>query len=63
MSPNLEPTPPPEERSRIYLLVIFDGIEERLEAGEIDIKDAELKRTEAYEFAVHNIGIPRFEDE
>ena len=49
------------EASRAYLDTAFADIELRLEAGEFDIKEAELLRTEEYEWAVENIGVPRYE--
>lgn len=52
----------PCEASRAYLDTRFEDIEHRLEDGEIDIKQAELLRTEEYEWAVKNIAVPRYDD-
>lgn len=52
----------PRDASRAYLDGEFNRIEQRLEDGEIDVREAELDRTEAYEWALHNIGIPRYDD-
>lgn len=59
---NLEPRIDPREASRAYLESQFTTIEHRLEDGEIDIKQAELLRTEEYDWALHNIGIPKFDE-
>lgn len=52
----------PRDASRAYLDGEFNRIEHRIEDGEIDIQQAELDRTEAYEWALHNIGIPRYDE-
>lgn len=52
----------PRDASRAYLDGEFNRIEHRIEDGEIDIREAELLRTEAYEYTLHNIGIPRYDD-
>ena len=51
----------PCDASRAYLDTAFADIELRLEAGEFDIRTAEDKRLEAYDYAVKHIGVPRYE--
>lgn len=53
----------PRDDSKAYLDAAFGVIEQQFLAGEIDIREAELRRTEEYDWAVEHIGVPFYPDE